>query len=140
MAGVRRSHVVAPGTVVFTAVLLIRNISAYVRLRHKNFGDKAGATRTRNQALSGVVTQLLVWITGIFAVYLLGWVGFVGAFKVGNTDLIQLPTGQKVIIGLMAASTLSVVNELKKALDKNDSARTPPLLGKPIVPPKPGAA
>ena len=132
-------QITALGTVVFTAVLLIRNISAYVRLRNKNFGDKAGATRTRNQAMSGVVTQLLVWVTGVFAVYLLDWVGFVGAFKVGNKDLIQLPTGQKVIIGLMAASTLSVVNELKKALDNNDSARTPPLLGKPIVPPKPGA-
>jgi hypothetical protein len=133
-------QITALGTVVFTAVLILRNISAFIRLQKNDYGDPKGAARTRLRAESAIVTQLVAWTAGVLAVYLLDWLGFRGAFSLGGKDLAKLAVGQKIAIGLMASSTLSTVNELKKAFDNTDSARAPSLLGIPILPDKPSSA
>jgi hypothetical protein len=131
-------QITALGTVVFTSILIVRHGTALLRLRGDDRGDAAGSQRTKAQSRSAIITQLLAWLAGVAAVYLVQWVGFKGAFSVGGKELSALPEPQKWLIGLMAASTLSTVNEIKKALDNTDSARVPSLLGNPIVPPKPG--
>jgi hypothetical protein len=134
-------QITALGTVVFTSVLLIRNASAVYRLSTPTYSALPGAANSKKQSTSAIATQLLAWATGVFAVYVLDWVGFRSAFSLGTgtgaKDIVTLATMQKVVIGLMAASTLSTVNEVKKALDNTDSARAPALMGSPILPAKP---
>jgi hypothetical protein len=114
-------QVAALGTVVFTSVLLLRNAVAWFRLR-----NESGANLLPYG--SAVLTQVLAWGAGILAVYLVVFAGLGRAFSLGNQSLVDLGGWAKVMIGLMSASTLSTVNEVKKALDNTDSAMAPPLL------------
>jgi hypothetical protein len=113
-------QIAALGTVVFTAVLLLRNAVAWFRLR-----NESGANLPYSSA---VLTQVLAWGAGILAVYLVEFAGLGRAFSVGGQSLVNSGGWAKVMIGLMSASTLSTVNEIKKALDNTDSAKAPPLL------------
>jgi hypothetical protein len=114
-------QITALGTVVFTAILLMRNAVAWIRL-----GNDPSVSRLPFG--SGVVTQVIVWGAGILAVYLVDFTGLGGAFSIGGKSVVALGGWAKVMIGLMSASTLSTVNEIKKALDNTDSAKAPPLL------------
>ncbi len=124
--------------VVFTAVLLLRNLLAWVRLTFgSTYKDVANASHTRLQSGAAIVTQVIAWSAGVAAVYLTDIAGVGGDFTLGGKTIPALGFGAKVMIGLMAASTLSAVNEIKKALDNTDSARAPALIGDPTLPEKP---
>jgi hypothetical protein len=134
-------QITALGTVVFTAVLLLKNIVAMARLqfggRYKAEAKRTNARLTKVQAASSSLTQLIVWGAGVLAVYMADWAGLSNAFTIGGLHLAAMGVGAKIVLGLMASSTLSVVNQIKMALDNTDSARTSPLLGNPILPPIP---
>ncbi len=106
---------VALGTVVFNLV----NVLKYASGRQWN----------------SVVTQLIAWAAGVAGIFLVGATEFASGIMVGDVSLEGLDTPSKFFLGLVATSLLSTFNELKKALDRSDSASTPPLL-----PPKQGAS
>lgn len=82
---------------------------------------------------NSVITQLIAWAAGIAGIFLVGATQFALGIMVGDVSLDSLDTPSKFFLGLVATSLLSTFNELKKALDRSDSAVTPPLL-----PPKQG--
>jgi hypothetical protein len=95
------------GTVVFTAVNFVRFVLA---------GDKSSAS-----------SQILAWVSGIVAALFVAHSELAAAFVFGAKPLNQLSLVSQGLVGLMAASSISVVNEVKKAIDSSDSARVPPL-------------
>jgi hypothetical protein len=97
----------AIGTVVFTAVDFIRFALA---------GDRSSAG-----------SQVLAWASGIVAALIVAHTDLAAAFVFGAKPLNQLNPVSQCLVGLMAASSISVVNEVKKAIDNTDSARVPPL-------------
>jgi hypothetical protein len=99
--------------------------------------NATNAKATFIRARSSVVTQAIVWAAGVLAVYVADWAGLSNEFTIGSLHLAALGVGAKIVLGLMASSTLSVINQIKKALDNTDSARTSPLFGDPTLPPKP---
>jgi len=101
------TQLAAIGTVVFTAVNFIRFALA---------GDKSSAG-----------SQILAWLSGIVAAWIVAHTGLAAAFVFGATPLNQLNLVSQGLVGLMAASSISVVNEVKKAIDNTDSARVPTL-------------
>jgi hypothetical protein len=133
-------QITALGTVVFTAVLLVRNAFGALRIRlgYYEHTDAHVVSKSRQRSESAVLTQIVVWAAGVLAVYMVEWAGLGSAFTVGQKSLLALGVGSKIVIGLMAASTLSTVNVIKAAFDNTDSARVPPLLGNPVLPLKPG--
>ena len=101
------TQLAAIGTVVFTAVNFIRFALA---------GDKSSAAG-----------QVLAWASGIAAALIIAHTDLATAFVFGAKPLNQLNLVSQGLAGLMAASSISVVNEIKKAIDNTDSARVPPL-------------
>jgi hypothetical protein len=77
---------------------------------------------------SAVVTQLIAWVSGIVGVFLVRATDFASGITLGNLSLDKLGFWSTFLIGLLATSLLSTVNELKKAIDNNDSAQVPALL------------
>jgi hypothetical protein len=101
------TQLAAIGTVVFTAVNFIRFFLA---------GDKSSAG-----------SQILAWASGIGGALIVAHTGLAAAFVFGAKPLNQLSLYSQGLVGLMAASSISVVNEVKKAIDNTDSARVPTL-------------
>lgn len=97
----------AIGTVVFTFVNFIRFALA---------GEGSSA-----------VGQVLAWVSGIAAALIVAHTDLAAAFVFGSKPLSQLNLVSQGLVGLMAASSIGVVNEIKKAIDSTDSARVPPL-------------
>jgi hypothetical protein len=110
------SPLVAVGTLVFTFV----NFLTYLRSRNWN----------------GVITQLIAWAAGIAGIFIAAETQFAAQVKFGTRALSGMNPWTKVFLGLIATSILSTVNEIKKAIDNNDSARKAPLL-RSAVPPLP---
>jgi hypothetical protein len=110
------AQLAALGTVVFTSVNFIRFALA---------GDKSSAT-----------SQVLAWASGIAAAFVVAHTDLATAFVFGTKPLNQLNMISQGLVGLMAASSISVVNEIKKAIDSTDSARVPTLRipGAPAAP------
>jgi hypothetical protein len=77
---------------------------------------------------SAVVTQLIAWASGVVAVFLVRATDFASGIKVGDKTLNQVGFWSAFLLGLIATSVLSTVNEVKKAIDQTDSARVPKLL------------
>ncbi|GAA4607357.1 hypothetical protein GCM10023107_81050 [Actinoplanes octamycinicus] len=101
--------VLALGTLVFTLVLFLKNLSA------RQWGS--------------VVTQLIAWAAGIGGVFLMASTSFAAGITIGDQSLDALSVWSKVLIGLLATSLLSVGNEFKKAIDRSDSAAAPAWFG-----------
>jgi hypothetical protein len=99
---------VALGTLVFTFVNFLRFLSA----------------RDWNAA----ITQLIAWAAGVVAVLLVRASDFAAGIRVGNLPLNKLGFWSALLLGLLATSLLSTVNEVKKAIDNQDTAHVPPLL------------
>ena len=100
--------VVLLGTLVFTFVNLLRFLLA------------------RNW--SAVITQVIAWLAGVVGVFVFRATQFAGGIKVGDTPLDKLNFWSTFLLGLLATSLLSTVNEIKKAIDNKDTARIPALL------------
>ena len=103
------SPLVAVGTLVFTFV----NFLTYLRSKNWN----------------GVVTQLIAWAAGIGGIFIASVTQFASQIKFGSQALSGMDAGTKIFLGLIATSILSTVNEVKKAIDNNDSAKKVPLTG-----------
>lgn len=84
---------------------------------------------------SAVVTQCIAWSAGIVGIFLAGATQFAASISLGDVQLSDLDTPSKVFLGLVATSLLSTFNELKKAIDSNDSAATPALIPSKTTPP-----
>jgi uncharacterized membrane protein len=78
---------------------------------------------------NGVVTQLIAWAAGVGGVLLMAQTQFADGVDIGGTKLSALNTPSQILLGLMATSLLSVVYDVKKAVDSQDSAKMPKLIG-----------
>jgi hypothetical protein len=107
---------VAVGTLVFTFV----NFLTYLRSKNWN----------------GVLTQLIAWAAGIAGIFIASGTQFAPQIKFGSQALSGMNPWTKIFLGLIATSILSTVNEVKKAIDNNDSAKKVPLIGS-VIPPIP---
>lgn len=87
---------------------------------------------------NGVVTQVVVWLVGIGLVWLLSASDFANGVQIGGLDLGNLNAASIVLVGLSLSSTASFVGQdLLKALDNSQTARTPELLsGSSKTPPE----
>jgi|AntRauTorckE6833_2_1112554.scaffolds.fasta_scaffold91650_2 hypothetical protein len=82
-----------------------------------------------NGDFNGVITQLVVWVSGVVGVTLVAQTDFAVGVEVGDLNLTQLNGWSLLFVGLMASSIFSVVNDVRNAIDNTGSAVTPPLLG-----------
>ena len=82
--------------------------------------------RARNG--SAVLTQLIAWLAGIGGIALVAHTQFATDIVFGKHTLATLNGTSQLFLGLIATSILSTVNEVKKAIDNGDSAKTPNLL------------
>ena len=101
------SPLVAVGTLVFTFV----NFLTYLTSRKWN----------------SVLTQLIAWAAGIAGIFIASATQFAPAITFGSQSLSGMDPGTKIFLGLIATSILSTFNELKKAIDNNDTAKKTPL-------------
>lgn len=77
---------------------------------------------------NATLTQAIVWVSGIGAVALFASSGFAGDIAVFNgLTLANAGLVEQVILGLSAGSLFSAGYDAKKAIDNNDSAKTPSL-------------
>ena len=97
--------IVALGTLVFTLVNFLKFLSA--------------------RDWKAVASQLIAWGAGVGGIFLMGATQFASGVSVGDTSLDKLSGWSKLLVGLMATSILSTVNELKKAIDSRDTAKMP---------------
>jgi hypothetical protein len=77
---------------------------------------------------SAVVTQVVAWAAGGVGIFVVQATDFASAVRIGDLTLDQLGFWSTLLLGLVAASLLSTLNEIKKAVDRSDSARVPPLI------------
>src|SRR5437660_754661 len=76
---------------------------------------------------SGIVTQLVVWSSGVGALFLAAQTQWAEGISIGDRPLSHLTAWSIVFVGLTLGSTASVVSDFTKAVDNSDSAKRPPL-------------
>lgn len=81
-----------------------------------------------NKDTNGAITQLAVWGSGVIAVFLLASTDFAAGISVGDLPVSSLNWASLVLVGLSVGSSGSVAFDFKKALDREDSAKTESLL------------
>jgi hypothetical protein len=74
------------------------------------------------------ITQLVVWISGIAAVFLYAESQLGDTVTIGKTTLDHADSATKLIVGLMIGSIASATVDVKKAIDNTDSSKQPPLI------------
>jgi hypothetical protein len=104
------TQLVALGSIVYTIV---------------NFVRYANATDW-----SSVRSQLLAWSAGIVATIVVAHTSLASAFSFGTQDLAQISLFSQILVGLAAASTISIVYQFKKAVDTGKNAVVPTLQGR----------
>lgn len=92
------------------------------------------AKYVKNGDTNGWLTQVLVWIAGIAVVLLLRESDFAGTFTLGTMTLDHANTATAILAGLGLGSTAMLTNDLKKAVDRSDSAAKPDLVKPPAGP------
>lgn len=104
------------GALVYTFVRFLKNLSA--------FGDPA--------ARSSAVTQLIAWGAGLGAVFLVSSAHLLGGLDVVTIGKLSVPVNKlgivdKIVAGLVVASSLGVVNDVIGAIDRTRSTAVPGL-------------
>ena len=102
------TQLVALGSIVYTIVNLVRY--------------------ARDTDWSSVWSQVLAWLAGIVATLVVAHTALANAFSFSTKDLAQIGFGSQVLVGLAAASTISIVYQFKKAVDTGKNAVVPSLL------------
>jgi hypothetical protein len=102
------TQLVALGSIVYTAVNFIRY--------------------ARGTDWSSVWSQVIAWLAGIIATIIVAHTALATAFSFGTRDLAQIGLGSQVLVGLAAASAISIVYQFKKAVDTGKNATVPSLL------------
>lgn len=74
------------------------------------------------------VTQLIVWASGVAGIFIAAQTDFAGGIRIGDEALSTLNGWSLLFVGLTFASVASTLNEVKKALDSSDTAKTPPMI------------
>lgn len=77
---------------------------------------------------NGYVTQLAVCAAGIGTTLLIKMSDFANGFDVGGVPLDTANVGTVILAGLGLGSAAMLVNDVKQAVDSNDSAAKPHLL------------
>jgi hypothetical protein len=88
--------------------------------------DWAKALRVRDW--NAVLTQLAVWVAGVFVIWLLASTDFAAGVKIGSMALSRLNFASLVLLGMSIGSSGSVAYDFKRAFDNTDSAAQPSLL------------
>lgn len=83
----------------------------------------------RARDTNGYVTQLAVWLAGVGTVLLIKISDFANTFDVGGVNLDTANGGTVILAGLGLGSAAMLVNDVKKAVDRSDSAAKPDLVG-----------
>lgn len=78
---------------------------------------------------NAAITQAVVWVAGLAAVFLYSESQLGEGVTIGNITLEDADTPTKIIVGLMVGSLASGVVDIKKAIDSSDSSKQPPLTG-----------
>lgn len=87
----------------------------------------AKAIKVKN--MNGIVTQAVVWASGVSITMLAAQTDFAGGIKVTEElNLAALNGWSQVFAGLAFGSGAMLVNEFKQAFDQNDSAVKPPFI------------
>jgi hypothetical protein len=88
-----------------------------------NFIRYAGATDW-----SSVVSQAVAWAVGVCTTLLVAHTDLAAAFTFGSKTLGQVGWLSQFLVGLAAASSISIVYQFTKAVDTSQSARVPSML------------
>ena len=107
-------------TMVTLSTLLWKLVAFTKNLFNKPSGSKA--------YLDPIVTQLLAWVFGFLVVLIAAQANVASSLKVWGTTLDKLNGGSLLLLGLAISSFGGAAVEVKKALDKSDSAAQPSLL------------
>jgi len=102
------TQLVALGSIVYTIVNFIRY--------------------ARDTDWSSVWSQVAAWFAGIIATLGVAHTALADAFSFGTRNLAQIGLGSQILVGLAAASTISIVYQFKKAVDTGKNAAVPSLL------------
>ena len=78
--------------------------------------------------LNGIVTLGLTWIVGFVAVQVFIETQWGDEVKIGDETLDQLNTVSKIVFGLVAPAVAALLYDAKKAVDNDDSAKSPRLM------------
>lgn len=97
--------------------------------------DFAKLLRVRD--VNAVVTQAVTWGAGVGLAFLLAGTDFAEGIKIGGMILGHVNDSSLVLIGLSLGSSASVAYDLKRAIDRTDSAAMPSLVTGlvPVTPP-----
>jgi hypothetical protein len=85
-------------------------------------------TKSRGEALNGLITLLLGGVVGIVVVVVMAQTQWGDEIPIGSERLDKLGGGSLVVLGLTISSFASTLYDLKKAVDRTDSASTPAIL------------
>jgi hypothetical protein len=78
--------------------------------------------------VNGIVSQLIVWISGVGALLLVAQTQWAGEIAVGDTTLSRLSFWSIVFAGMSIASVASAGKDFFKAVDSSNTAKIPTLL------------
>jgi hypothetical protein len=85
---------------------------------------KSAAARDAN----GLTTIVIGWLAGVGAVFVFSLTQWADEIRVGDETLQDLSGASKIVLGLVATSVAGYFYDVKKALDRTDTASTPRLL------------
>jgi hypothetical protein len=85
---------------------------------------KSAAAGDRN----GLATIVIGWAAGIVAVFVFTLTQWADEVRIGDETLQDLTGPSKIVLGLVATSVAAYFYDVKKALDRTDTASTPRLL------------
>src|SRR5216683_6615461 len=102
------TQLVALGSIVYTIVNFVRY--------------------ARDTDWSSVWSQVIAWLAGVIATICVAHTALANAFSFGTQNLAQIGLGSQILVGLAAASTISIVYQFKKAVDTGKNALVPSLL------------
>lgn len=74
-----------------------------------------------------VFSQILAWAAGVVTTFMVAHTDLAPAFTFGSKNLGQISGGSQFLVGLAAASSISIVYQFTKAVDRAQSAAVPPL-------------
>src|SRR4051812_14240395 len=72
-----------------------------------------------------VVSQVFAWAAGVVASLVVAHTDLADAFEIGSKNLGSVGAFDQILVGLAAASSISIVYQFKQAVDQTDSARVP---------------
>lgn len=82
----------------------------------------------KDRNVNAAITQVVVWISGLAAVFLYAASQLGDGVTIGTITLEDADTPTKIIVGLMVGSLASAAVDVKRAIDGGDTSKQPPLV------------